>query len=168
MFEFTEENEEVLYAKAPIAALDADDLAFVKARAAATARRRCRVCTHENIASGLHEMLIVHAGGAYVRPHMHLDKAESHHVIEGNAEAIVFEDTGAVTERIDLGPYGSGKTFYYRMPPGRFHTLMITSEWFVFHETTTGPFERDKTRFASWAPEDDDLDAVRRFIESIS
>ena len=168
MFEYTEQNEEVLYTRARIAALGADDMAFVKARAARTSRRRCRICTHEDVDSPLHEMLIVHARGAYVRPHKHMDKAESHHIIEGTAQAVVFNDAGQVIDRIDLGTYGSGKTFYYRMPGDQFHSLVITSDWFVFHETTTGPFDREKTVFAPWAPEDEDQDAAQRFLDSIA
>jgi cupin fold WbuC family metalloprotein len=167
MISFSEESEEVLYTSADITALGQGDMDFLKDRAENTARRRCRLCTHPNPSSALHEMLIVHAKGAYVRPHKHIGKAESHHVVEGTANALIFDNFGNVRQTINLGSHGSGKLFYYRMPAGIFHTLVITSEWFIFHETTTGPFDRNKTVFAPWSPDESEPEAVARYIARV-
>jgi hypothetical protein len=42
------------------------------------------------------------------------------------------------------------------MPDDVFHTILITSEWLVFHETTAGPFDPSRTVFAAWAPDGSD------------
>jgi hypothetical protein len=37
----------------------------------------------------------------------------------------------------------------------------------VFHETTNGPFNRADTIFAPWSPEEDDVVAVRAYVEKL-
>jgi hypothetical protein len=45
---------------------------------------------------------------------------------------------------------------------------LIRSETVVFHETTNGPFKREDTDFASWAPEEDDEKSARGFQETLT
>jgi len=97
-------------------------------------------------------MLIVHTKGAYVQPHRHQNKPESYHVIEGVADLLFFDIRGCLTGVLPLGDNASGRIFYCRLNDSRFHTLVIRSETFVFHEVTTGPFRRENTVFAPWAP----------------
>ncbi|MBV8479482.1 MAG: WbuC family cupin fold metalloprotein [Actinobacteria bacterium] len=145
-------NEEVLVASDPLSALGSEDIAELKERARANRRRRVRICAHSDTSDSLHEMMIVHMRGAYVRPHKHVGKSESVHVVEGEADALFFDEDGAVVDAIALGPYGSGRRFFYRLEEPVFHTLLINSEFFVMHEVTNGPFKREETTFASWAP----------------
>ena len=44
---------------------------------------------------------------------------------------------------------------------------MIRSDFFVFHETTQGPFRREETVFAPWAPEETELAAVKEYQEQL-
>jgi len=164
MQEIREESEEVLYATADIATVSRRHIDALKVRAQRTRRKRCRLCTHPDAADPLHGMLIVHGREAYVRPHRHFGKSESLHVIEGSAMMMVFDEEGRMTKAVALGEFESGERFYYRIPEGVFHSLLITSDWFVFHESTTGPFDRTKTENATWAPEDGDDDAVREYL----
>ena len=115
----------------------------------------------------LHEMLIVHRRDAYVRPHTHLGKAESMHVIQGEADLVLFDEVGSVTGVIAMGEFSGGRAFYYRMSDAIFHALIIRSEWLVFHEVTLGPLRREESVFAPWAPEEDDPTAVQRFLASV-
>jgi hypothetical protein len=62
-----------------------------------------------------------------------------------------------------MGDYASGRKFYYRSDAQAYHTLIIRSDVLVFHETTQGPFRREDTVFATWAPEDGDLEGRRAF-----
>ena len=48
-----------------------------------------------------------------------------------------------------------------------FHTLIIRSDILVFHETTEGPFDRNETVFARWAPEDGDVESVSTCMASL-
>ena len=159
-----EENEEVLYTTAGIATLGDADIAALKERAAKNPRKRCRICTHPDASAELHGMLIVHGRDAYVRPHRHAGKAETLHVIEGTADLVVFDEDGAVIRTQALAPVGSGGNFYYRMPEGVFHSLLITSDWLVFYESTTGPFDRTKTENAPSSPEEGNVDAVKDYM----
>ena len=127
-------------------------------------RRRTRLCVHRSAEDRLHEMLIVHHREAYVRAHRHLGKAESMHIIKGETDLVLFDGAGAVTEVITMGEFGSGRPFYYRMSDAIYHSLIIRSEWLVFHEVTSGPLRREESEFAPWAPADDDALAVQAFL----
>jgi cupin fold WbuC family metalloprotein len=161
-------SEEVLVAEGPIVEVGADDIAELKRASRSTARRRIRICTHRSVDDPLHEMLIVHAAGAYVRPHKHEGKSESMHVLEGEADVVFFDDEGGVRQVVPLGPYGSGRRFYYRVDEPVFHTLLIYSEFLVIHEVTTGPFRREETVFAHWAPEESDGSGCAAFLAELS
>ena len=61
-------------------------------------RNRIRYCAHASPSDVVHEMFIVHPRGAYVRPHKHLDKSESMMIIEGEADYVMFDSKGNITE----------------------------------------------------------------------
>lgn len=161
------ESPEVVYTDQPFALLGADAVDFLKDQARKTPRRRCRICCHPSPDAALHDMLIVHGMEAYVRPHKHEGKAESLHVVEGRATLVTFDDSGLITRAAALAPAADGGAFMYRMPDGMFHTLLIETEWFVFHEATVGPFDRSRTIEAEWSPVDGEasiayMDRLRR------
>jgi cupin fold WbuC family metalloprotein len=163
-------SEEVLVAEGSPFGLEPADVDELKRLAAATARRRIRVCAHPGPDDPLHEMLIVHAADAYVRPHKHVGKSESLHVVEGEADAVFFDDEGNLVEAVPLGT-APGRTFYYRIQAPLFHTLLVASDFFVFHEVTNGPFRREETVFAPWSPEEDDVlaaDDFRRRVRELA
>lgn len=157
-------NEEVLYATDRVVRVDAGDIEELKSSAARNPRKRIRLCGHRSTGDSVHEMLIVHARGTYVPPHRHLGKSESFHVIEGSADVVIFSDEGEVAEVVEMGEAGSGRAFFYRLSDPSYHTLLIHSAVFVFHETTNGPFVREETQFADWAPAESDADAAEKFI----
>jgi cupin fold WbuC family metalloprotein len=158
------ESAEVLYADERIVTVDAAGISEMRLAADKNDRRRIRLCAHRSVEDPLHEMLIVHAKDTYVRPHKHLGKSESFHVIEGEADVVMFDDHGNVTDVIQVGPFSSGRPFFYRIADPLFHTLLIRSDVLVFHETTTGPFRRSETVFAPWAPDDGSPGEIRRFL----
>jgi cupin fold WbuC family metalloprotein len=166
--QFKEITSEVLVANGPLAQVGRADIELLKKKAAANPRRRVRICAHRENADRIHEMLIVLVGDCYIRPHKHFGKSESLHLIEGSASAVFFDDTGAVTEVAPLGDYSSGHPFYYRLEVPRFHTLLIHSDFLVFHETTNGPFNRADTAFAPWSPEETDLAGRQRFMKTLT
>lgn len=165
MQQMIEETPEVFYTSTPVATVGPDDIAFLKERAAANPRLRCRLCLHASPSAAQHEMLIVHHRDAYVRPHRHTSKSESLIVIEGDALAFTFDDAGEVASTIPLGPPGGGATFSYYMPAGTWHGLAIRSEWLVFVEAAAGPFERSETIFPTWAPDGNDRSAALAYVE---
>ena len=67
---------------------------------------------HKDIKDNLHEMIIILSKETYIRPHKHLNKVESLHVIEGSAEVIFFNDYGKIINSVRLS---KKKNFFYRL-----------------------------------------------------
>jgi cupin fold WbuC family metalloprotein len=162
------ESAEVVYADEGIVTVDSASIAALIRDAAHNPRRRIRLCTHSNVEDAVHEMLIVHERSCYVRPHKHIGKSESFHVIEGEVDVVILDDLGNVTDVISMGPYGSDRSFFYRIAEPLYHTLLIRSEVLVFHETTSGPFQRDQTVFASWSPDGEEADEVASYLSVLN
>lgn len=160
-------NPEVLYTDEPITKVHREDIEYLKKRSQQNPRKRIRLCAHSSVDDKLHEMLIIHTRDTYVRPHKHFNKSESFHIIEGACDVIVFDERGEIAERIQMGTFDSGKRFYYRLPEPYYHTLLIHTEFLVFHETTSGPFERSDTAFAPWSPPEEDSLNIHRFLENL-
>jgi cupin fold WbuC family metalloprotein len=150
-------NNEVYVAEDHVVQVGRDGMEMFQQMAARNARHRARLCTHKDNQNRIHEMLIALTGNAYIRPHRHVNKSESFHVIEGTAMVVFFDDTGKIEEFFEIGDYHSGKPFYYRND----------SEKLVFHETTNGPFNRADTVLAPWSPEDTDAAAVKAYMENL-
>lgn len=163
----SKENEEVLYSKNNLTIVEKSDIKELKLFSGFNQRKRIRLCTHPNQTDLLHEMIIVHKKNAYVRPHKHISKSESTHIIEGVVDVVLFDKDGKITEVIEMGDYASGNAFYYRITNSVFHTLIIRSDHLVFHETTNGPFHKNTTIFAPWAPEDSDEISVINFMADL-
>ena len=98
-------------------------------------------------------MIIVHNKDYYVRPHSHIKNSESLFVIKGVADLVIFNKTGKVVKKINLGDLNSEKIFYYRIPKNIIHTLIIKSKLFIFHEVTEGPFNTKNTFYPYWSKE---------------
>jgi cupin fold WbuC family metalloprotein len=144
------------------------DIDFLKTEVDHTEFKRNRLCTHLSIEDALHEMFIVLSKNNYIRPAKHVGKDESLHVIEGCADAVFFDESGKITKVVSLGDYASGKRFYYRISEPIYHTLLIKTDFFVFHEATTGPLRKADTVLAPWAPDENDIDASREFVEQLA
>lgn len=115
--------------------------------------KRARLCLHRDGTELVHEMLIVLAGSVYIRPHRHLNKPESFHLLEGDVSAVFFDDDGAPSREVRLGR-GLDQPFIYRVTHPVYHTQWVWSDYVVFYECTRGPFLKEETEYASWAPEE--------------
>lgn len=160
-------NEEVLISREPLTGVGQKTIQALIALAMKNRRKRIRLCAHRHPQDKVHEMLIVHAKGNYIRPHYHLGKSESYHMIQGQMDLVVFEENGPIREILSLGEIDSGRTFFCRLEPGLYHTLLVRSEIVVFQETTSGPFDRRHTSFAAWAPEDTTPEAVENYLDRL-
>lgn len=165
--EYRKINDEVLYPEGKFVGLKTADLAFLKTQAAANPRKTVRICAHQGPQDKVHEMFIVHSKDTYVRPHRHLNKAESLFLIEGEADAVFFDDDGKIVRTIEMGAAGSGRQFYYRLCEPVYHTLIIRTETIVFFEVTSGPFKAKDTQFASWAPDGRDASLAKQYMKKI-
>ena len=160
-------NDEVLYTVEAVTRVGPDDLARLTKLAAENPRQRIRLCAHPDVGDPLHEMIIVHARGAYVRPHKHLDKSESYHIVEGRLQVVFFEEDGEIRDAVHMGEIREGEVFYYRLSESWYHTVIPQSDVVVFHETTNGPFRREDVVFAPWAPDENDHPAVAAYLENL-
>jgi cupin fold WbuC family metalloprotein len=156
----------VLYCEDAVPTLDANDLAGLPGLAAQSPRGRARICTHRAPGDALHEMFIAVPPGGYVRPHRHLTRAESFHVLSGRATILLFEEDGRPRAAFEVGDLASGRPFYYRLDAPVFHALLVEEGPFLFHETTTGPFDPATTQAAPWAPEESDPGAGCDFLQA--
>ena len=145
-----------------------DAVRQIAATAAQQPLKRARFCAHATPQDPLHEMLIVLTRGTYIRPHRHFNKSESFHVVEGRCDLVLFDESGAIQQVLQLGAYETGKIFFYRLSDPIYHTLLIKSDAFVVHETTNGPFEQGDCEFASWAPDAENATAANSYMADLA
>jgi len=153
----------------PIYEVGAATITELKRRADDSPRGRYRLCLHRTTDHPVQEMVIVCDRGTYFRPHRHpRSKGESLHMIEGELTVFFFDDQGAVIRTVELGAPETGKTFYYRQDGDIWHLHVPRSDRVVFHETRTGPFDRDQdNEYATWSPDESDTDAVTAFLSRL-
>ena len=155
----------VFYADDAVVTAGPDEIRVLIESAAKTPRRRSRLCAHSDAADAVHEMLICLHHETYIRPHRHF-KAESIHFIEGCCELVLFDDSGQITRVIPLDSADNTTApLFVRLAQPVYHTLVILSEYVLFHESTRGPFDRADTEFAAWAPDESDKSAVDAYLD---
>ena len=137
---------------------------FLKSKVKKTKKKRARICLHKDIKDNLHEMIIILSKETYIRPHKHLNKVESLHVIEGSADVIFFNDYGKIINCVRLS---KKKNFFYRLSNSKYHTFKIKTKNFIFHETTEGPLIKNRTVYAKWSPEENNLKRAKQYINSL-
>ena len=130
-------------------------------------KSKSRICSHLSIKEKTHEMIIYHKKGVYVRPHKHINKKESFHLINGQADLVVFKNNGEISNVVSLGNYKSKNFFYYKMLKPSFHTLIMREDT-LFHEVTSGPFKRKDTLFPSWAPNEKNKNDVKNYLKKLN
>ncbi|MBP98415.1 cupin [Candidatus Poribacteria bacterium] len=160
------ESDEVLYSTKEIISISGSDIEELKRLAQQNARKKIRICTHRKKSDLLHEMFIIHTNECYVRPHKHIKKVESISVLEGIADIVLFHDDGEIKKITRVGPPSSGLAFYHKLDQPIYHTLLVRSDFFVFHEVTQGPFVSEETVFPSWAPSVSQF-SQHQFLEQI-
>jgi cupin fold WbuC family metalloprotein len=161
-------NEEVFIASDSIVKIGEEEVVFLKQRASNNQRHRARICAHKADDEALHEMLIAVSKECYVHPHKHVGKSESFHIVDGIVDVVTFNDLGDIVEIIELGDRRSGRNFYYRLPEGAFHTLLVRTEFIVLHEVTTGPFLRERTILADFAPPEEQVAKAGVYISEVA
>jgi cupin fold WbuC family metalloprotein len=104
---------------------------------------RARICLHESLQNKVHEMIIVAHKDGDMPAHSHpADKSESYHMIEGKLKILIFNDDGSKKETIFLSSDAHPKM--YRIRGGVWHQPIPLSEWAIYHEVATGPFNKEK------------------------
>ena len=76
--------------------------------------KKSRVCIHKNDKERIHEMIVFHKKGSYVRPHKHLNKLESFFIISGEVTLVIFDKKGIPIKKIDMGDIILEKYFFIK------------------------------------------------------
>lgn len=145
---------------------------MVAAKAQQSSRLRMNHNFHSSADANPHRFLNVLLEGTYVRPHRHLDppKDETFLVLEGAAAVLLFEDSGEIAARYDLGrPSEHGHLWGIDIAAGVWHTIVALSPRVICFEVKPGPWDpaTDKD-FAAWAPGEQDTgrDAYAALLRS--
>lgn len=113
---------------------------------------RVRICVHCSDDSLLQEMFMVFDRSILVTPAYHPEKDESIFVIRGSVEIITFDISGNQESIIQLEAWDNSnqKPSFYRIKMGVLHTLLVTSDYAILKETTSGPFRKSSTAIPQW------------------
>ena len=100
--------------------------------------RNARFCLHASPYSLLHDMIILEYQNKKCRkPHKHLKKDETLHMIEGEMLSLIFSDSGNLLEKIVLSPKNK---FSYRVSKGFYHVWLPKTKLVIYREIKQGPF----------------------------
>lgn len=122
---------------------------------------------HPNDEFPAHRLLNAMEPSSYIRPHRHLDplKDETFMVVRGRLGVIMFDDEGALLEKVLLE--SGGDRIGVDLPSGVFHTAISLEEGTIFFEAKAGPYlPFTEAERPSWAPEDGTPEALA-YLESL-
>ena len=156
---FKEKSLDILYVNELPLAIGQHDLSILSKNAHKNQRQRSRLCVHVDESCNLHEMFMYYKKAVYVRPHKQESKTVSYHLISGHVCVCLFDDDGTLSDVIEMKEFGSGLPFYFRAPSNIYRSMIVLSEEILFHEVTQGPYIHEETRYAPWAPAEQDSHA---------
>lgn len=138
---------------------------LVKRRALASREQCFRACLHRSTDEPVQEMIVASGRTATRPPHRHPGRTETHLILEGDVTVLLFDPTGAVTRRTDMGPPASGRPFCLRIGPDCWHMIVFKSDVVVYYEMMTGPYVADGTNvWADWGPARDDAGGIDAYL----
>jgi len=151
------------------------DIHYLKQMTLKSARSRYRLCLHSDQTHLTQEMIICMKGFNYLQPHLHpSNRSESYHLIEGMLDVYLFDEQGGLIDIIKLSGANTpqigteSRNFMYRLSAPIYHLMIPRTEWLVYHEVTTGPWNREAAQFASFAPSGDERGEVQKFIKQVT
>ena len=144
---------------------DKKTIKFLKERADKSKNKSYRILFHKNNYHLTHEMMICFKKNAVVPVHKHPNgRSESYHIIKGSMNVYFFKDSGKPLGYIKLS---DKDCFYYRLSSSKFHLLVPTSRYLVYHETVTGPFVKKKDIiYPKWGNNFDNWNKIKLFIKN--
>ena len=136
-------NQDTIY-------IDRKKLEELKILAQKDPNKRARICLHKDDGEMIQEMIIAFCKDSYIRPHRHIDKSESYHIIEGRIEIIFYNDNGIEIDKVVLSDKMDEHPFLFRVSNSAWHTVVPKSDFVIIHEVTKGPFNKNSSEFADW------------------
>ncbi len=148
--------------------LKPEHIQLLKEETLTSPKKRSRICIHKSNEELVHQMIIAMPQNHYVQPHKHIGKSESYQVIEGEALFVQFDEKGNVAHTNPL----NSLHHFTNTAEAKYHTLIVLSDFFVFTETTNGPFDPKANIPAPWAPSENEDEVIalyqQKLINSIS
>ena len=124
-----------------------------------------RLCLHYNPDANFHDMIILQHVRNYYRPHKHLPKGVTFHIMEGTLAVFVFSDDGQV---FDFSVLKLQENFVYRVDPDTYYAVIPLSDMVIYHESKPGPFLRENDSiFPPWAPDGSQLEEVSIYKDNL-
>lgn len=157
-----------------VRSVEKQDIERLKAQASASLRNRYRLCLHHDVSHQTQEMIICLKGFTYFQPHRHPgNRSESYHMVEGLLDVHLFDEKGCLVETVRLAAPGAldaaSRPFMYRLSSPIYHFVVPRSEWTIYHEVLTGPWDKDSVvQYAPFAPQEDDVDKVHTFVQQVT
>jgi cupin fold WbuC family metalloprotein len=127
---------------------------------------RCnvRICLHDAPDALHHDMVALERRDRYYRPHKHLRKGDTFHLLEGRLGIFSFDDVGVVIDAVVIGP---GEI--YRTAANAYHAIMPLTDYVIHHESKLGPFEGSgDSIYPDWAPDACEVVAVKKYLEMLT
>lgn len=151
--------------KAP-AKVDSELIATLKKEFTKIGNRNLRLCLHPGPDALLHEMIIFERKAKYYRPHKHLTKGETFHIIEGALGVFSFDDRGNIIDSCILEPTHQ---FIYKIGTNMYHAVMPLSNMVIYQETKLGPFTgKTDSIYPPWAPDGQHPDEIAKYTIRLS
>ena len=133
----------VIINKSDVFVLNNKDIIHLKTLAINHSFKRSRICLHSSNNNNVQEMIIVAHKSSNIQIHKHpINKPESYHVLEGKLLVKIFDDMGNIKLQEHL--YSNKYPRMYRIEGNIWHQPIPITEWVVYHEVATGPFDKDK------------------------
>jgi cupin fold WbuC family metalloprotein len=121
-------------------------------------RLRTNYNLHEGPEAPIQRLAVKLRQGTYIRPHRHPARWELGFVLQGRMDLVLFDDSGALTERITMTPMHGN--LGVELPVATWHSYVCVSDAATFFEVKEGPYDpATSSEFASWAPAEGDAKA---------
>lgn len=158
----------ILQNQSDIYCLKEETINILKQNALTSPNKRSRLCLHHAMSHLTHEMIIVFHEKTIVPVHRHpVSRSESYHVIEGSMKVFFFDEDGYPTNYIILDSYPNSNPIFYRLSSHTWHLPIPTSEFMVYHECLTGPFEKKSDiEYPKWSCRYNSRDKIKSLLMS--
>jgi cupin fold WbuC family metalloprotein len=100
-----------------------------------------RINLHKNKNENYHDMIILQRKNTVIKPHRHPSGGETIHLIYGKMNVFLMNSKGVIKKKLQMN---TKKNLVYRVPGKIFHTYNILSNYVVYHENKSGPYDRNK------------------------
>ena len=122
-----------------------------------------RICLHKNAKSNHHDMIILQQKKKFYKPHKHLKKGETYHIIKGSMICVLFKNNGEIKKTCKIM-----RGDIFRTPINVFHTMFPLTKFVIYHESKRGPFLKKKDSiFPKWIGKFDNYKNIVFFKKKI-